>query len=552
VTVTRVMGIETEYGILSPGLSLNPVAASALAVTSYFELLPGGRTRTPRWDYSDEDPLADARGFRLDRAAAHPSQLTDDPNQLAPGGPVTGSEGLRGAGFDLVAVETSPSSVTGTTSSVLPNGARLYVDHAHPEYSTPEVTGPDEALIWDRAGELIMERACAASRQVRLAAYKNNTDGKGATYGTHENYLVDRAVPFGDLVALLIPFLVTRTIVTGSGRVGLGRNSEGCGFQLAQRADYIESEAALETTFNRPIVNTRDEPHADRTQYRRLHLILGDANCFDVPTYLKLGTTAAVLWLAEHAQTHPNGPAAAAVRQLTCLSLAEPVQAVRQVSYDLDLTGLLKLADGRRMRALDIQEAFALALDRAITSVGEDPTPDLTADVLGRWRSVLHALATDVDSAAPDVEWVAKRQLLEAKRLRDQTDWTNPSLAAIDLQWSAVGNSIAGKLRDRGGATVLVDPADVAAAVNTPPATTRAWLRGQLVGRYRAAVTEASWDGVLIEARPGEFYRLRLPDPRKGSAADVGEVFADDPDVVTALARLSRSGEQAFGAEHLD
>ena len=193
----------------------------------------------------------------------------------------------------------------GAANVILTNGARLYVDHAHPEYSSPEVTNPLDAVRWDRAGERVMlasVRALASTAALPdVALYKNNVDGKGATYGMHENYLVDRAVPFNDLAARLIPFFVTRQVFTGAGRVGLGQRGEEPGFQLSQRADYMEAEIGLETTLRRPIINTRDEPHADPDRWRRLHVIIGDATMLEVATYLRLGTTSLVLWLIERA-----------------------------------------------------------------------------------------------------------------------------------------------------------------------------------------------------------------------------------------------------------
>src|SRR5690606_5102187 len=208
--------------------------------------------------------------------AAHPSLLTDDPNRPAPSGD---------APTTLPRPAAEPSEDPGAATTVLANGARLYVDHAHPEYSSPEVTGARAAVVWDRAGERIMLRAAralvASPAMPDVALYKNNVDGKGASYGTHENYLVTREVPFADLVARLPPFPVPRQVFPASGRSGLAPTGEEAGFQLSQRADYIEAEVGLEPTLRRPIVNTRDAPHADR-RWRRLHLILGDANHLEV------------------------------------------------------------------------------------------------------------------------------------------------------------------------------------------------------------------------------------------------------------------------------
>ena len=178
---------------------------------------------------------------------------------------------------------------------ILTNGARLYVDHAHPEYSTPEVTNPRDLVLWDKAGERVMAEAARRAATVptigTIHLYKNNTDNKGASYGAHENYLMRRQTPFSEIVSHLTPFFVTRQVVCGAGRVGRGQDGSQPGFQLSQRADYFEVEVGLETTLKRPIINTRDEPHADADKYRRLHVIIGDANLSEISTYLKVGTT---------------------------------------------------------------------------------------------------------------------------------------------------------------------------------------------------------------------------------------------------------------------
>src|SRR6476620_7397804 len=241
---------------------------------------------------------------------------------------------------------------------ILTNGARLYVDHAHPEYSAPECTDPMDAVIWDKAGERVMEAAARHVASVpgaaKLQLYKNNVDGKGASYGSHENYLMSRQTPFSAVIAGLTPFLVSRQVITGSGKVGIGPSGDEPGFQLTQRADYIEVEVGLETTLKRGIINTRDEPHADADKYRRLHVIIGDANLAEMSTYLKVGTTALVLDLIE------------AGVDLSDLQLARPVTAVHQISHDPTLRKAVALADGRKLTALDVQRAY---LDKACKHV---------------------------------------------------------------------------------------------------------------------------------------------------------------------------------------
>lgn len=510
LTVTRIMGIETEYGILEPGRpTANAMQLSSYVVAAY----AAARTQLAgraRWDYVDEDPLSDARGFRLARASAHPSLLTDDPERPAPAGPEPVAR-PNGEEYE------DPS----TANVILTNGARLYVDHAHPEYSAPEVTNPVDGVLWDKAGEQVMLTASRALVEnpglPDVVLYKNNVDGKGSTYGTHENYLMDRAVPFDDIVRYITPFLVTRQVYTGAGRVGLGTTGQEPGYQLSQRADYIEAEVGLETTLRRPIVNTRDEPHADRARWRRLHVIIGDANLLEVATYLKLGATSVVLWLIEHLHELPG-----AREELEALVLADPVAAVGQVSRDLSMADRLDLVDGRRLTAVQVQRGY-LALARAI-----GPADAQTAAVLDRWDAVLGRLAADPMSCAAEVEWVAKLRLLEGLRSRHGLDWDNPRLAAVDLQWSDLRpeRGLFQRLQAAGAVERLVTDDQVAAAVHAPPADTRAYFRGTVLNRYGRAVHAASWDSVIFDV-PGHdtLHRVPMLDPWRGTRAHVGELL---------------------------
>src|SRR5947208_4424651 len=252
------MGTEVEYGVSLPGQpSANAMLLSAQVVNAYASTLPAGRARRASWDFEEESPLRDARGFDL---------------------------GTGGVAQEFIEAEED----AGMANVILPNGARLYVDHAHPEFSTPEITNPRDGVLWDKAGERVMaeaaRRALAVPGTSPVHLYKNNTDNKGASYGSHENYLMARSTPFAEIVRLLTPFFVSRQVVCGAGRVGIGADGRGHGFQVSQRADYFEVEVGLETTLKRPIINTRDEPHADPDKYRRLHVIIGDANLSEVQT----------------------------------------------------------------------------------------------------------------------------------------------------------------------------------------------------------------------------------------------------------------------------
>ncbi|MFC8921740.1 depupylase/deamidase Dop [Cellulosimicrobium sp. NPDC057127] len=542
------MGIETEYGVLQPGQPLaNPMLMSSQVVTTYRALAArsdGARGRA-RWDYDDEDPLQDARGFHVPRASAHPSMLTDDPSAPAPSGPVA-DDGERGGSLQELARPTTEEYDDPSAANViLTNGARLYVDHAHPEYSSPEVTVPHDVVCWDVAGERVMlaaARELANAPGAPVVLYKNNVDGKGASYGTHENFLVDRAVPFGVVVEVLTPFLVTRQVFAGSGRVGLGPAGEEHGFQVSQRADYVEAEVGLETTLRRPIVNTRDEPHADRQRWRRLHLIIGDANLFEPATYLKTGTTSLVLFLVEHLEELGHAVRA----RLAGLRLADTVGDVQRVSRDLDLKRPLRLADGRSLTALEIQrEYLEVAAEASASLSGKDGVDRPTRDVLARWESVLTRLATDRDACARDVEWVAKLRLLDRLRERDGIGWDHPRLAAMDLQWSDVRpeRGVYHRLLAAGAVDRVVTEREVGAAVHHAPEDTRAYFRGEVVARYGDQVSAASWDSVIFDV-PGapSLQRVPMMDPLRGTRAHIGALLDASPDAAALLAGLAAPG----------
>ena len=503
MSVRRVMGIETEYGISVPGDPVaNPMILSGHVVNAYASA-HGVRSGRASWDYADEAPLRDARGFEISRALADPSQLTDveDPT---------------------------------LANVVLTNGARLYVDHAHPEYSSPEVTNPRDAVTWDRAGELIMLEAVRRLQDrpglPGVNLYKNNTDGKGASYGTHENYLMRRETPFADIVRHLVPFFVVRQVICGSGRVGIGQDSRTPGFQLSQRADFFEVEVGLETTLKRPIINTRDEPHAVADLYRRLHVIIGDANHCDVANLLKLGMTSLVLALIEDRAMTKD------------LTLAKPVATLHQISHDSTLQAKVTLRDGGQMTALELLWEYhdAVAAYLEVRGLGGDDDPH-TAEVMRLWGGVLHRLEVDPALCAADLDWVAKLQVLEGYRERDGLDWSDSRLRAIDIQWSDVRpeKGLFNRLAARGRMTTLVDPAAVEAAVTTPPEDTRAWFRGTCLDRFPTQIAAASWDSVIFDV-PGRQALQRVPmlEPERGTRAHVGAILDRSPDVTTLLREL--------------
>jgi Pup amidohydrolase len=488
MSVLRVMGTETEYGISVPGQpGANAMVTSSQIVNAY-QAATAARARRARWDFEEENPLRDARGFDLTREAADSSQLTDE---------------------DL-----------GLANVILTNGGRLYVDHAHPEYSAPECTNPLSVVIWDKAGERVMAEAATKAATVPGSApiqlYKNNTDNKGASYGSHENYLMRRATPFADIVKFLVPFFVSRQVICGAGRVGIGADGRGSGFQISQRADFFEVEVGLETTLKRPIINTRDEPHADPEKYRRLHVIIGDANMSEVSTYLKVGTTSVVLAMIEDKFLGSD------------LSIDAPVAELRQVSHDPTCRRLITLKDGRKMTAVQLQAEY-LELARKYTEdrYGDD-VDDITADVLDRWESVLNRLAEDPMLLSRELDWVAKLELLEGYRSRDGLGWDHPRLQLVDLQYSDVrlDRGLYNRLAARGRMVRLTDDATVERAIENPPEDTRAYFRGRCLRQYPEAVAAASWDSVIFDI-PGRESLQRVPtlEPLRGTRAHVGELL---------------------------
>jgi proteasome accessory factor PafA2 len=493
MAIRKVCGVETEYGIVLRGAAeSNPIAASSVLINAYVASL----ARKVAWDFEDESPGIDARGFSVEGSSP-------------------------------------PEVETHLVNTVLTNGARYYVDHAHPEISTPECVDAREVVVWDRAAEQILVASMEAARSMlppeqEIVVHKNNSDGKGNSYGCHENYLMDRTVPFGRVVAGIIPFFVTRQIIAGAGKVGCeaaGLTAADVPFQISQRADFFEEEVGLETTLKRPIVNTRDEPHCDAQKYRRLHVILGDANLSEISTFLKVGTTAIVLSMIEDDELGRD------------LSLAAPVQALRQVSYDVTLSKPVELANGTTATALEIQWHYLdlakkYAESRGLDSVGED----VGAEVLRRWEAVLHGLETDPMTLAGQLDWVAKYQLLGAYRERHGLDWSDARLRAMDLQYHDIRP--ARSLASRVGLERITDDEEVTSAMTNPPRTTRAWFRGRCLQRWASAVVAANWDSLVFDVGGDPLRRVPMMEPLRGTAALLEDVVESCSTPAELIARL--------------
>lgn len=474
------MGIETEYGVALRGTpDPNPVLASSLLINAYVE------HRKVGWDFDDESPGRDARGFS--REGAMP-----------------------------------PDVETHLVNAVLTNGARYYVDHAHPEYSTPECATPREVVVVDKAGERVLERSMQAAKRMlepgqEIVVYKNNSDGKGNSYGCHESYLMDRQVPFGDIVKNITPWFVTRQIFCGAGKIGGENGVTHEGYQLSQRADFFEEEVGLETTLKRPIVNTRDEPHADPQKYRRLHVIVGDANLCEVATFLKVGATAFILAMIEDAFITKD------------LTLAHPVAAIRRVSQDPSLEQTVELADGSTATALEIQwEFFRLA-----QKYGDEQGFDFCGgeaigrDVLKYWEQVLNALERNPAELNGICDWVTKQALLEAYVTRDGLSWSDPKMKLLDLQYHDMRpeRSLYQRLVQKGKITRIVSDEEVNDAITNPPDSTRAFFRGRVLQRWADSVVAANWDSVILDVGTEPLRRIPMMEPLRGTKAHVEQLL---------------------------
>jgi len=483
----RVLGTETEFGIAAKEqASSNPVTGSIAVIGHY----PGLPAPNAIWDYENENPLLDARGFEADGEREQPNP--DYNRQL---------------------------------NKVLANGGRLYVDGAHPEYSTPECSTPREVVAFERIGERILaqslQRLAKARGSEQYFLYKNNSDGKGNSYGYHENYLVPRAVPFEKIVRVLTPFLVTRPIFAGAGKVGAENQTAPTEYQISQRADFFECLVDLNTMVKRPIINSRDEPHAEYAKFRRLHVIVGDANMAEVSTYLKVGTLDIVLDLL------------AAEAELPQVELEEPVRAFKQVSRDLEIKQTIKLADGRPTTALAIQRAYLTAAKACYAARGSTPE---TQDVITRWEDVLVKLEQDPRLLVRELDWVAKRHLIESYMDRKGCGWDDPRTKLMDLQYHDVRpeRGLFYTLERGGYIEPIVEETEIRQAEFTPPPGTRAYFRGRCATKFPTALCGASWTSVLFDVGNTTIKKIPLMDPYRGTKA-LTEGLLDAVDTVDAL-----------------
>ncbi len=493
----RLFGLETEYGITREDQeTVDPVTESMALVRAH---LSAAFER--RWDYSGEDPHEDARGFRVSGL-----QQDKEEDQFAE------MDAHRPFSFHEM-----------KSDLVLPNGARFYNDHTHPEYSTPECRSLKDLIAHDRAGERIVQRAAARRNRdlggPHVQLYKNNTDFHGHSYGCHDNYLVSRAIPFSTLVSGLMPFLVTRQVVAGSGKIGIESQESGFvpgRYQLSQRADFVETDLSVDTMHNRPILNTRDEPHADRARYRRLHLIVGDANMCEYATALKVGTTRLVLELIER-DAAPT------------LDVEQPVAAIKALSRDPDLKTTVRVNQGTALTGLEIQEQYLSQAQKALK--GADPETDW---VLKEWEETLESLRSDRGRLVGKLDWVTKLWLLETFAREERLGWDDPWLASLDLEYHNVNQDrgLYLGLEAEGKTWRLSGDHEVEAALAAGPEDTRGGLRGLCVRRFPEQVKSVQWE------------RIQFTGGWRARTLDMEDLF--DPDEVRACAETF---EQAASPE---
>ena len=468
----KVLGIETEYGIAG-GPDGDPVLASSHVVNAFAR---NGQKRV-NWDFGDETPDHDARNIPL---------LTS----------------------------VAPIVETHLANAVLANGARFYVDHAHPEYSSPECRTPLSATLYDIVGEHVLRHAVEVTNELGLSGspvvvYKNNSDSKGNSYGTHENYLVDRQVDFTDIVRAMAPHFLSRQIVVGAGKLGWETEfSDDAApyFQLAQRSEFFEELVGLETTLKRPIVNTRDEPHGDADRFRRLHVIAGDANMSHVATFVKLGSTSLLLAALEDFGVNQFPPLP-----------RFPVRAIRTFGHDPTLSVVVDCEDGRRRSAWDYQDALWQLAERYVARADTSAVApvDEVAFIMAQWREMLDGVRYDRASVADRVDWVAKLRIIEGLRERHGLAIDDPRLAAVDLQYHDI--RLEKSLAYRAGLRQLFTNDEVIAALRTPPAETRAYFRGRCVEKYPGALVAANWDSLIFDLGEDPLHRVPMMDPLKGT-----------------------------------
>jgi Pup amidohydrolase len=481
MTIPRILGTETEYGIIGRNdPDFDPITRTLLLINSYQCEGPPSSL----WDYTQESPRFDPQAISLEDIYDY--DLLDQPDPLS-------------------------------INKVLPNGARYYLDHAHPEYSTPECTNIRDLVCYEKAGDRILDQSRMAVEQVlpggqQILLYKNNSDHKGNSYGHHENYLLDRNTPFRLIVEQFTPFIVSRQIFCGAGKVGAENGTAPTAYQISQRADFFETEVGLDTMVKRPLINTRDEPHANREKYRRLHVIVGDANMSEYALYLKLGATVLVLGMIED-EFLPR-----------TFSLRDPVACLKAVSRDLSCRKPIECDDGSTISPIALQWEYWAAAERYCATFSVEPW---AYDVLQKWAYVLSHLEHDPLSLARELDWVIKWRLLISYMDRHGYDWDSAQVTMLDLQYHDIRRERGlYYVLERGGEIErIVTDAEVDLAVDEPPGDTRAYLRGMCLKKFRHQVFSVNWDSLAFNLDDGDIKRITLDDPLQGTKAQVAEAI---------------------------
>lgn len=477
----RLFGIETEYGItLENAEQIDPVKESIELIKNYRRA-----PFLPVWDYDGEDPFRDERGFRAKHLNNHPDEVEEEKRDR-----------------ERFANQPERSFREIKSDRILINGARLYNDHAHPEYSTPECQDLFDLVAHDKAGERILQ-GCADTRSkelgTRVLLYKNNTDFYGHSYGCHDNYLMDREIPFDYLKACILPFFVTRQIFAGSGKIGIeteaGLATPGH-YQISQRSDFFHVEASVDTMHKRPIVNTRDEPHADPATYRRLHGIVGDANMSEYATALKIGTTSLVIDLIEQRIIPTN------------IAIANPIDTIKTISHDQTYRWILQKVDGKIISAIDHQREYLALAKKHLSHKNSD-----TQWILAEWENTLDTLENNPMELTDRLDWVAKKWLLETFVESENIEWNDPWLQSIDLEYHNINideGLFYGLQMQR-----IVTEEQILAAMHTPPLNTRAYFRGKSLNKFEDSIKTVQWDSITfnINGKPITVNMNTLADP---------------------------------------
>jgi len=410
----------------------------------------------------------------------------------------------------------------GRSSNVfLVNGARLYLDvGSHPEYATPECDSVRDVVIHDKAGERILEQLVVSAEQrlheegIRGTVYlfKNNTDSAGNSYGCHENYLTSRRDDFGHYAEVLIPFLVSRQIYAGAGKVL--QTARGAMFSISQRAEHIWEGVSSATTRSRPIINTRDEPHADAERYRRLHVIVGDSNMSEHATFLKVGATSLLLRMLEE----PN----VVLRDMT---LENPIRAIREISHDITCTRKVRLANGREVSALDIQSEYLQRALRYAETRGLNPEEKMALEA---WEHAVTTIERDPLALDTGCDWVIKHNLIESYRERHGLSLSDPQVALVDLQYHDISRDrgLFYRMQARGLVDRVCDDAEIELATDQPPQTTRARLRGEFIRKAKGRKRDYTVDWVHLKLNDQAQRTVLCKDPFKSHDDRVEKLIA--------------------------